>query len=98
MGSSDQIACYQAIGTALSKAAPIGWTSIQANISLSGSQVDAVVSYQAAHGPGYLTGVPMLARNFYELARLISTEEKSFFKSCIFKLYPTGKYDVDFTY
>ena len=40
----------------------------------------------------------MLARNFYELARLLSTEEKGFFKSCIFKLYPSGKYDASYTY
>ncbi len=40
----------------------------------------------------------MLARNFYELARLLSTEKKGLFKSCIFKLYPSGKYDASYTY
>ncbi len=98
MESSDQITCYQAIGNALSRAAPAGWSSIEASVTLAGSRVDAVVSYQAAQGSGYLTGVPMLARNFHELARLISTEEKGLFKSCIFRLYPSGKYDASYTY
>ena len=98
MESPDQITCFQAIGNALSGAAPAGWSSIEASITLAGSRVDAVVSYQAAHGSGHLTGIPMLARNFYELARLLSTEEKGLFKSCIFKLYSSGKYDASYTY
>jgi hypothetical protein len=77
MESSDQIACYQAIGKALSGAAPAGWLSIEANVTLAGSRVDAVVSCQTTQGSGYLTGVPMLARHFYDLARLISTEKKA---------------------
>lgn len=98
MESPDQIACFQAIGTALSGAAPAGWSSIEANITLAGSRVDAVVSYQSTLGSGFLTGVPMLARLFYELARLISTEEKGLFKSCTFKLLSSGKYDASYTY
>jgi hypothetical protein len=98
MESPDQIACFQAIGKALSGAAPAGWSSIEANITLAGSRVDAVVSYQSTQGPGFLTGVPMLARHFYELARLISTEEKGLFKSCTFKLLSSGKYYASYTY
>jgi len=98
MESPDQITCYQAIGKALAGAAPDGWASIEANVTLAGSRVDAVVSYQATQGSEYLTGVPMLARNFFELARLISTEEKRLFKSCTFKLYSSGKYDASYTY
>ena len=98
MESPDQIICYQAIGKALADAAPAGWSSIEANITLAGSRVDAVVSYQATQGSGYLTGVPVLARNFYDLARIISTEEKGLFKSCTFKLYSSGKYDASYTY
>ncbi|WP_426701364.1 hypothetical protein ACPPVV_18745 [Rhodanobacter sp. Col0626] len=98
METPDQITCYQAIGNALSGVAPAGWSFIEANVTLAGSRVDAVVSYQAAQGSGHLTGVPMLARSFYELARLISTEEKGLFKSCTFKLYSSGKYDASYTY
>jgi len=98
MESPDQIAYYQAIGKALSGAAPAGWSSIEANVTLAGSRVDAIVSYEAPQGPSYLTGIPMLARNFYELARLISTEEKGLFKSCTFKLHSSGKYDASYTY
>ena len=98
MNFPDQLTCYKAIGAALSKAAPSGWSSIQADIVLSGSKVDAVVSYQAPTGSGHLVGVPMLARYFHELARLVSTEEKGLFKSCSFKLEQSGQYHTDFSY
>lgn len=64
------------------------------------SQVDAVVSYIDADSGaiGYLTGVPMLARYFYELARLVSTEEKGLFKHCVFTLDRNGRYDTNFVY
>ena len=40
----------------------------------------------------------MLARYFYELARLVSTKEKGLFKECEFTLLSDGKYDAHFTY
>lgn len=99
MNFKDQIECYQAIAAALSNAAPRGWVDIKADIALDGVRVDAVVSYTEASGrSGHLTGVPMVARYFYELARLISTEEKGLFKKCAFSLASSGKYDAKFTY
>lgn len=96
----DQIECYQAIGSTLATAAKTPWNSIKAEIALKGSQVDAVVSYIDADSVaiGYLTGVPMLARYFYELARLVSTEEKGLFKHCVFTLDRNGRYDTNFLY
>lgn len=73
----DSIECYQAIGHALVASAKADWDKIVADITLDGERVDAVVAYwdQNHRAPaGYLTGVPMLARYFYELARLVSTE------------------------
>ena len=96
----DQIESYQAIGSALATAAKTPWSSIKAEMALQGSQVDAVVSYIDADSGamGYLTGVPMLARYFYELARLVSTEEKGLFKRCVFTLDRNGRYDANFVY
>lgn len=96
----DQIECYQAIGSTLATAVKTPWSSIKAEIALKGSQVDAVVSYIDADSGaiGYLTGVPMLARYFYELARLVSTEENGLFKHCVFTLDRNGCYDTNFVY
>lgn len=96
----DQIQCYQAIGSALATAAKNPWPSIKAEITLHNNQIDAVVSYiDAGSGvTGYLTGVPMLARYFYELARLVDTERGVFFKHCVFTLECNGRYDAKFAY
>lgn len=40
----------------------------------------------------------MLARYFYELARLVSTEEKGLFKRCEFTLDRNGRFDANYTY
>lgn len=42
--------------------------------------------------------VPNLARLFSELARLVSTEQRALFKTCIYTLTADGKYDVRFDY
>jgi hypothetical protein len=94
------IECYEAIGATLAKSVPEEWLDIKAEIALDGTRVDAVVSYTRASGTdvGYLTGVPMLARYFHELANLVSSEEKGLFKRCLFTLQRSGKYDAQFTY
>ena len=95
----DAIECYQAIGATLAKSAPKDWTSISADITLSGSRVDAVVSYTNQQGQGgYLTGVPMLASFFHQLARLVSSEDKGLFKKCHFLLSNDGRFDANFEY
>ena len=96
----DQIECYQAIGAALAKAAPGDWREIKAEIILEEIRVDAIVSYTRQSGPdvGYITGVPMLANYFHQLAALLRTKEKGLFKKCFFTLNSDGKYDAQFSY
>ena len=98
--SKDPSELYQAIGQTLSKAAPPGWSEIEAKITLEGLMVDAVVSYVTlpSGASGHLTGIPRLARHFYDLARVVSSEENGLFKKCVFKLQSDGKFDVKFTY
>ena len=99
MTFKDETDCYQAIGAALAAAAPTGWREIKAEIALDGARVDAVVSCKMPSGQlEHLTGVPRLASYFYDLARLVSTEEKGFFKICDFRLLPDGKYESEFSY
>ncbi|GLQ94191.1 hypothetical protein [Dyella acidisoli] len=98
---SDVIECYEAMGKTLASSARAPWTRILVDATLDGSRVDAVVSYwngEAEKPAGYLTGVPMLARYVYELARIVGNEEKGFFKKCHFDLRGDGKFNVDFEY
>lgn len=93
--------CYQAIGTALAKASDCPWDRISVDATLDGARVDAIVSCwkDGAEEPvSYLTGVPRLASHIYDLARLVSTEEKGLFKKCYFSLKNDGKFDVNFVY
>jgi len=98
METKDPLFYYEAIGKALLRVAPPGWSSIHVEIALDGLRVDAVVSYELDGSTGYLTGVPRLATYFYDLARVVSTEEKGLFKKCSFSLHDSERYDVNFTY
>lgn len=98
---NDAIECYQAMGKALAAAARNPWSRIAMDATLAGNRVDAVVAYWEGEDEkpkGYLTGVSMLARYVYELARLVSSEEKGLFKKCHFELNSDGKYRADFEY
>jgi hypothetical protein len=97
---SDQLECYQAIGSTLAAATKEPWASIKVEIALQGARVDAVVSYVRAESgeTAYLTGVPMLARYFHELAHLVSSEGKGLYKRCVFTLDRGGRYDSQFVY
>ena len=98
---SDAIECYQEMGVALSDAAKTSWDRIIVDAALDGPKVDVVVGCWQDSDEGnitYLTGVPRLARMIYDLARIISTDEKGYFKKMNFTLYPDGKFKVDFVY
>jgi hypothetical protein len=97
----DVIECYEAIGASLAKAAKKPWDRIIVNATLDGVRVDIRIGCWLDGQPDaveYLTGVPLLARYVYELARLASTENKGVFKTCEFILYKSGKFAVDFNY
>lgn len=97
---SDQVACYEAIGIALQRAIPEPWSSIDVEAELDENSVDLLVMYDPAGrvGRGNIPDVPMLARYFFELSRLVSAAEKGFFKSCRYRLEQGGKYHAEFTY
>jgi hypothetical protein len=97
---SDPIECYQAMGVCLSNAATEAWDRMEVDATLDGNQVDLVVGCWRADRAeaAYLTEIPRLGRYVYELARLVSTEEKGFFKKCFFTLHKDGTFRVDFAY
>lgn len=95
----DPIECYEAIGGALSDSATKEWDRIVVEATLDGIRIDAVVTCtKGGQVVEYLTAVPELADNVYDLARLVSTEEKGFFKKLVFTLESSGKFNVDFSY
>ncbi len=98
----DPIECYEAIGAALSKAAvKHSWDHISLDATLQDQQVDTIVECwqdNQAEPVAYLTGIPKLAHFIYDLARLVSTQDKGLFKKCSFTLYSGGKFDVGFIY
>lgn len=98
---SDPIECYEAIGNALSNAAKEKWDYIVLEAILDDVRVDIVVScWRNGQGQAveYLTGIPRLASFIYDLARLVSTENKGLFKKCILTLQNSGKFNVEFGY
>ena len=78
----NQMECYQAIGVTLPKAVPEPWTKITVETKLDGSPVDQSAAYprKLNRATCDIAGVTMLARYFYELAKLISTPERAFSK------------------
>jgi hypothetical protein len=97
----DPIECYQAIGNALANSAKKSWDRIVLDATLADVRVDTVIACWRDGDDApieYLTGIPRLASFIYDLARLVSTEEKGLFEKCSFTLHKNGKFNVDFIY
>lgn len=98
---NDSIECYQAIANSLSDATKQAWDRIVLDATLDDTRIDVVIACwrdSVKEPVEYLTGVPRLASFVYDLARLVSTEDKGLFKKCIFTLYKDGKFNTEFVY
>jgi hypothetical protein len=96
---ADAIECYEAIGHSLASAAPGSWKVIVVDVELEGIEVTIIDQYQATDGQYYeMPLIPTLGECFYRLARLVSSEQKGFYKKCRYILEPSGKYHADFVY
>ena len=96
---TDAIECYEAIGDSLASAAAGSWKVIVVDVELEGIEVTIISQYQAADGQYHdMPLVPILGECFYRLARLVSSEQKGFFKKCRYTLEANGKYHADFVY
>jgi len=95
----DPIECYEAIANELVKAVQSDWNSIEVEARVTGSSsINVKLIYCDKRGVNGVANVLMLPRYFFELAKLVSTKDKGLYKSCVFKLYPDGRYDTKFTY
>ena len=95
----DPLRCYEAIADALNHAVNDKWKTIYLEALLDGASIDMLITYEKSSGEmGSISYVPMLARYFYELAKLVSTPEKGLYKRCDFVLKNDGSFDVKFEY
>ena len=97
----DPLECYEEIATCLSRAAKTPWDRIELNATLDGVRVDAVVGCWLegkSEAVAYLTDIPRLASHIYDLARLVSSEDKGLFKTFSFSLSKNGTFKTNFVY
>ena len=96
---NDPVGYYQAIANELVDIIKEPWTSVEVESVLFDESVDLEVVYFRPDGSEESrVRTVMLADYFYELARVISNEEKGLYKKCKFVLKSDGNFDVDFEY
>lgn len=95
----EPIEYYQAIANELVEVIKEGWTSIEVEAELFNDSIDLEVVYFRSDGTEESRVITvMLADYFYELARVVSNEEKGLYKKCRFILKDDGSFDVNFKY
>jgi hypothetical protein len=96
----DQFECLETIANGLADAMEEPWDDIRVDVELKGVQVTITgCCYPILKGEFRdLPDVPMLGIWFYQLARLVSAEEKGFYKKCVFTLTKDGEYKTEYEY
>ncbi|MDP2571617.1 hypothetical protein Q8W40_05450 [Vibrio penaeicida] len=75
------------------------WTSIEIEAVLFDESIGLEVAYFRPDGSEESrVRTIMLADYFYELAKVVSTEDKGLYKKCKFVLKNDGNFNVDFEY
>lgn len=96
---NDAIEYYQAIANELVEVIPAPWTNITVKAKLFESSINIQVIYYKPDGSKESrVRTVMINRYFYELARIVSNEDKGLYKQCNFVLHNNGKFDVNFEY
>ncbi len=95
----DQVECYEAITNELVHIIKDQWDSVEIEAKTTGeSSINIKAVYFNARGKHSIIDFVMIPRYFYELRKLVSTEDKGFYKVCKFKILNNGKYDTNFEY
>lgn len=99
MSYVDPLECYEVLGTTLADHAGDDWNCVRAEANMDGHSVDLLVFVETASGEQVnLPYVPMLARHFFDLRKLVSSEDKGLFNRCVFTVYSNGEFNVEFEY
>ena len=96
---SDQLECLEAIANLLAESIREPWLSVAVDTRLDGNSVDfSVVFKRPDLTEGNIPYVPKLARYLFELARLVSDEERGLFTTCHFVLQSDGTFEAEYDY
>jgi hypothetical protein len=100
---SDAFECYETIGRLISAAIPEPWTQavVKVTLDIEDQALELAASYTPASDDKAEKSVPYISNLddcFYDLAPLVSTEAKGYYKTCEFTLWPSGRYDTKFGY
>ncbi|MBT2971887.1 MAG: hypothetical protein B6D72_14335 [gamma proteobacterium symbiont of Ctena orbiculata] len=90
---------YQAIADELASIFAGPWIKVEVEAKRFDSSIDLKVVYTKPDGSRESdVDEIMLPEYFYELANVISTQEKGLYKVCSFILESSGNFDVNFSY
>jgi hypothetical protein len=96
---NDPVEYYQAIANELVEIINEAWTLVEVEAILFNDSIDLEVVYFRPDGSEESrVRTIMLADYFYELANVVSTEDKGLYKKCKFILKNDGNFDIDFEY
>lgn len=96
----DVLRCYQAIADELSRATRQPWQRIDVEVEITGnSSIETEVIYTTPEGRRVSAAAAGMAPlYFFELGKLVGSDDKGLFKGCHVALSRDGKFDVDFRY
>lgn len=90
---------YEAIAGELNQIFPRRWSSVRVEAERFAESIDLQIVYTEPNGMKQSNvDAIMLPDYFHELAEVVSTKEKGFYKKCIFLLAADGNFDVKFEY
>ncbi|UQI40027.1 antitoxin YezG family protein [Vreelandella venusta] len=90
---------YQAIAEELNSAIKEPWEKVVVNVELFDNSIEEEIVYTRPDGSKESkVSTIMSGRYFYELARVVSSEEKGLYKKCRFVLNNDGSFNIDFEY
>ena len=99
MQFDDPVEYYQAIASELNEIINEPWVSVEVEAKLFEDSINLKVVYFRADGSRESdVDEIMLPEYFYELAKVVSNEEKGLYKQCDFVLKNDGGFDVNFEY
>ena len=96
---TDPIDYYQAIGQELTDVITEEWSSIEIEAVRYENSIDLEIVYFRPDGSEESrVKTKMIPEYFFNLARVVSNEDKGLYKKCFFKMDSSGSFDVNFEY
>ena len=90
---------YEAIANELSEIIQEEWVRIEIEAIRYESSIDLeIVYFRPDESEESRVRTKMLPDYFFDLAKVVSNEEKGLYKKCLFKLENSGTFNVDFEY